>query len=310
MPRRRMLSGRPDASRGRRDVERARRAPAGWIAPSCSRPCTPRSTRLGHERAAADPASRTCTGPTSRRVSCSASCSPAASPRRSPIVTSYRSDDLHRRHPLRTAVAEWAPAARVSTRLQLRPARRRRRAHAGARAAPGAAARGRAAPHRRARRGQRVLHRGAGRRGRAGQPRRCPPTSPTCCSCASTSSTTPPGWSCAPPPSRVDGCSHELLAAVVDLDQLGLDAALRAAVESNVLVPVGADGYAFRHALLAEAVYDDLLPGERVRLHGAYVAALLAATSPAPPPSWPGMPGPRTTWPPRRGQASRPATRR
>ncbi len=43
--------------------------------------------------------------------------------------------------------------------------------------------------------------------------------------------------------------------------------ALRAAVERNVLVPVGADGYAFRHALLAEAVYDDLLPGERVRLH-------------------------------------------
>ena len=68
---------------------------------------------------------------------------------------------------------------------------------------------------------------------------------------------------------------HELLAAVVDLDQLGLERALRSAVESNVLVPVGADGYAFRHALLAEAVYDDLLPGERVRLHGAYVAALL-----------------------------------
>ena len=33
-------------------------------------------------------------------------------------------------------------------------------------------------------------------------------------------------------------------------------------------------GYAFRHALLGEAVYDDLLPGERVRLHAGYVAAL------------------------------------
>src|SRR5262249_809267 len=30
----------------------------------------------------------------------------------------------------------------------------------------------------------------------------------------------------------------------------------------------------FRHALLAEAVYDDLLPGERVRIHAAYAAAL------------------------------------
>ena len=36
----------------------------------------------------------------------------------------------------------------------------------------------------------------------------------------------------------------------------------------------GTHGYAFRHALLGEAVYDDLLPGERVRLHAAYVEAL------------------------------------
>ncbi len=32
----------------------------------------------------------------------------------------------------------------------------------------------------------------------------------------------------------------------------------------------GRDRYAFRHALLQEAVYGDLLPGERVRLHGTY----------------------------------------
>src|SRR5699024_8354230 len=31
---------------------------------------------------------------------------------------------------------------------------------------------------------------------------------------------------------------------------------------------------AFRHALLAEAVYDDLLPGERTRLHRACAKAL------------------------------------
>lgn len=40
------------------------------------------------------------------------------------------------------------------------------------------------------------------------------------------------------------------------------------------MVPMGADSYAFRHALLAEAVYEDLMPGERVRLHAAYVDAL------------------------------------
>jgi DNA-binding NarL/FixJ family response regulator len=68
--------------------------------------------------------------------------------------------------------------------------------------------------------------------------------------------------------------SHALLAAVVDLAPDALERALRAAVDSNVLVRVGADGYAFRHALLAEAAYDDLLPGERVRLHADYAAAL------------------------------------
>lgn len=69
--------------------------------------------------------------------------------------------------------------------------------------------------------------------------------------------------------------SHELLAAVVDLTDAELDAALRTAVETNVLVPDGGS-YAFRHALLAEAVYDDLLPGERTRLHRAYVRAISA----------------------------------
>jgi DNA-binding CsgD family transcriptional regulator/tetratricopeptide (TPR) repeat protein len=68
--------------------------------------------------------------------------------------------------------------------------------------------------------------------------------------------------------------SHELLSRVVELDAATLDDTLRAAVEHNVLVAVGDDSYAFRHALLAEAVYDDLLPGERLRLHRSYVTAL------------------------------------
>ncbi|MBA3233165.1 MAG: AAA family ATPase [Propionibacteriales bacterium] len=68
--------------------------------------------------------------------------------------------------------------------------------------------------------------------------------------------------------------SHELLSRVVDLGPIDLDHAIRAAVDSFVLLPLGDDGYAFRHALLAEAIYDDLLPGERVRLHRAYTAAL------------------------------------
>ena len=69
-------------------------------------------------------------------------------------------------------------------------------------------------------------------------------------------------------------CPHSMLSAVVDLDPDAFERAVRAAVESHVLVRVGTDSYAFRHALLAEAVYDDLLPGERVRLHAAYADAI------------------------------------
>jgi predicted ATPase len=64
------------------------------------------------------------------------------------------------------------------------------------------------------------------------------------------------------------------LSQVVDQNDEDLELSLRAAVESNVLVQVGDEGYAFRHALLAEAVYDDLLPGERARIHSAYAQAL------------------------------------
>ena len=68
--------------------------------------------------------------------------------------------------------------------------------------------------------------------------------------------------------------SHQLLATVTGVDDTGLDAGLRAAVDANVIVAVSGDRYAFRHALLSEAVYGDLLPGERVRLHAAYARAL------------------------------------
>ncbi len=67
---------------------------------------------------------------------------------------------------------------------------------------------------------------------------------------------------------------HELLAHVAGLDGSALDLALRAAVDGNVLISIGTESYGFRHALLAEAIYDDLLPGERVRLHGAFARAL------------------------------------
>jgi DNA-binding CsgD family transcriptional regulator len=75
---------------------------------------------------------------------------------------------------------------------------------------------------------------------------------------------------------------HETLAGVLGVEHDELDAAMREAVQHHILVPSEshADAYAFRHALLREAVYADLLPGERVRLHTAY--AKLATENPDP----------------------------
>ncbi len=67
---------------------------------------------------------------------------------------------------------------------------------------------------------------------------------------------------------------HDLLAAVGDLPPPDLDAALAEVVHGHLLV-VSDDGrYRFRHALLREAVLADLLPGVRVRLHAAVAAHL------------------------------------
>ena len=66
---------------------------------------------------------------------------------------------------------------------------------------------------------------------------------------------------------------HALLAAVTGLANEDLVRGLRPAVASNVLT-ADEHGYAFRHALIREAVYDDLLPGERTRLHSRFADVL------------------------------------
>jgi predicted ATPase len=85
--------------------------------------------------------------------------------------------------------------------------------------------------------------------------------------------------------------SHRRLAAVSGLPDDDLEQALREAAAHHVLVAASTDpggfgsddGYHFRHALLREAIYHELLPGERSRLHARY-AELLAV---------PGGTGPR-----------------
>lgn len=187
------------------------------------------------------------------------------------IVASYRSDDLHRRHPLRRATAEWSripeitrmqleplsPRSVRSLVKQLHPAPLRESAVAGivARAEGnaffveelvGAAWMSRGVPDDLA---ELLLVRLD----------RLSETAQQVVRTASVSGR------------RV---SHSLLTEVAGVSDAELDQALREAVELNVLVPTSNDFYRFRHALLAEAVYDDLLPGERVRMHAAYVDAL------------------------------------
>ena len=71
--------------------------------------------------------------------------------------------------------------------------------------------------------------------------------------------------------------STRLLAHVAERDEADLVSILREAVERHILVPVdtGAEeAFIFRHSLLQEAIYGELLPGERARLHGRFADAL------------------------------------
>ncbi len=189
------------------------------------------------------------------------------------VVASYRSDDLHRRHPLRRQVAEWSRVRGVE-RLQLQPlpdADVRRLVGA---ARPDRAHRPRARDDRRPRRGQRVLRRGARQCHRRHVPTAGCPTDLADVLLVRLDRLDDHARQ-AVRVASVAGrkVAHDLLAVTSGLDARHLEEALRKAVEMNVLV-AGDGRYSFRHALLGEAVYDDLLPGERVRLHAEYAAAL------------------------------------
>jgi DNA-binding CsgD family transcriptional regulator len=71
---------------------------------------------------------------------------------------------------------------------------------------------------------------------------------------------------------RID---DELVMRASGLATADYEDAVREAVARQLLVPDGTAGLAFRHALLREAIYNDLLPGERTRLH-ARLAELLS----------------------------------
>lgn len=187
------------------------------------------------------------------------------------VVASYRADDLHRRHPLRRQVAEWSRLRDVQ-RLPLSPLPEQSVRALIAELAPGTLTEQELSD---------IVARAEGNAffveeltSAAAEPGRWVPadladvllvrldrldeTARQVVRTASAAGRRVP---------------HDMLAATSGLADAALDEGLRRAVEMNVLVAENAY-YAFRHALLGEAVYDDLLPGERVRLHAQYVAAL------------------------------------
>jgi DNA-binding NarL/FixJ family response regulator len=69
---------------------------------------------------------------------------------------------------------------------------------------------------------------------------------------------------------------HDLLVTVAEVPDHTLEDSLRTAVAAQLLVASADGGYEFRHALVREAVHEDALPGERARVHARYAAAIEA----------------------------------
>jgi predicted ATPase/DNA-binding NarL/FixJ family response regulator len=72
----------------------------------------------------------------------------------------------------------------------------------------------------------------------------------------------------------LERATHELLVKTCGLDAEALATGLRDAVGANIVVVGEEERYEFRHALLREVIYDDLLPGQRSELHGTVAEAL------------------------------------
>jgi DNA-binding CsgD family transcriptional regulator/tetratricopeptide (TPR) repeat protein len=73
---------------------------------------------------------------------------------------------------------------------------------------------------------------------------------------------------------------YDCIAKLTGFEPERLNDSLREALAEQVLVTGDDDRFGFRHALLREALYDDLLPGERSELHQALALTLERTTAP------------------------------
>jgi DNA-binding CsgD family transcriptional regulator/tetratricopeptide (TPR) repeat protein len=74
--------------------------------------------------------------------------------------------------------------------------------------------------------------------------------------------------------------STRVIAIVAQSDLIRIEPSVREAVDHHLVVPTEASGVeylGFRHALVQEAIYGELLPGERSRLHARFADALGSA---------------------------------
>lgn len=67
---------------------------------------------------------------------------------------------------------------------------------------------------------------------------------------------------------------HDVLATVTGMEQPEIAVGLREAIDRHLLLSGDNEVMHFRHNLLREAVYDELLPGERLSLHAAVAGAV------------------------------------
>ena len=189
------------------------------------------------------------------------------------LVASYRSDDLHRRHPLRPLLAGWNRLAGVR-RLELGPLPDDdvRTLVGSLRSGPTTAAEL-----------QEVIERAEGNAFFAEELVAAIGTSDTPRDLADLLllrvDQLEPDARLVARALAVGGrrLSDALLAEVTGLAPDRFEVAVRSTLDRNVLLS-DRDGYGFRHSMLGEAIEADLLPGERARLHDAFTEAFAGRT--------------------------------
>ena len=191
------------------------------------------------------------------------------------IMVTYRSDELHRRHPLRPLLTSWERDRSIArldvSRFSKDEVAAQLGAILGSPPAPGVAD----TVYDRSGGNAYLVEELAGAVAAGGDPADLPPSLGDVLLSRVDSLSAAAQKLLRTAAAAGQAVPEPLLAEVAGLGDAELYAALREAVDNHLLVvdPSG-HGYAFRHALTRDAVYEDMLPGERVRLHAAYGAAL------------------------------------